>query len=369
MSDASGHRLSSLSPRSFGLIHDAYNTSTFERILISIPDAIFKTLGPLKPNEIQRLARCSSILFHIVAFYTDSAWNLPQFLKTWVENPIKFLAVLESCNAVISGSQALRFMDRLPPVLHNDLDIYTRIGGLPTIHRSLTRDGYVAYTRGGNQISSIAQHLSYLVSSKRFRRSLCYPGILGVYDYFKILPDNTHTGPDPALKVQIIVVNITPMRFIVQRFHSTAVMNLITSRQAISLFPKSTFLSRRSYATQALDNPKACDWAQKYRERGFDVVSSLKQPFPSDAVEGARYVGDQHSWVITFDEPLYQDIGSELERIYGEDHPSMVRFRVQFLRCGDVPDAWRISLKDASHAGISDLGAMGAVSGLFRYTR
>ncbi|RXW20020.1 hypothetical protein EST38_g5836 [Candolleomyces aberdarensis] len=101
------------------------------------------------------------------------------------------------------------------------------------------------------------------------------------------------------MKVQLIVVAVDPIRFILFRFHSTAVMNVITARKAISLFPWATFITRNSYVSILTGNQKKiASWKAKYSARGFEIKDNFQEPFPQDFWVGERYVGDSQSWSI-----------------------------------------------------------------------
>ncbi len=80
-------------------------------------------------------------------------------------------------------------------------------------------------------------------------------------------------------------------------------MNYFTSTHAISLFPRLTFLDKTMVVCQEATraNWSSGVWIQKYRERGYKVVTA-DRPLPS-SIEVAtwnRVVGDRLTWVMPF---------------------------------------------------------------------
>lgn len=81
-----------------------------------------------------------------------------------------------------------------------------------------------------------------------------------------------------------------------------AVMNMISHSHAYSLYPKETFDNMRSLVVRSHDSrPKMVQALEKYKQRGWDVVTSISVEEASDSQKtfGRRYrfVGDSASWV------------------------------------------------------------------------
>ena len=78
------------------------------------------------------------------------------------------------------------------------------------------------------------------------------------------------------------------------------VMNFIGAREAVSLFPKSTFLHRTFYpvSRRLLGSDWNPPWVAKYASRGYHIDTSSRDPA---SATGARSVADRHSWVINLD--------------------------------------------------------------------
>lgn len=52
-----------------------------------------------------------------------SIWNINRHLFAWVYSPIKFRDMMAQCNAIVSGSDVLQFLDRVR-FKNSDLDVY-----------------------------------------------------------------------------------------------------------------------------------------------------------------------------------------------------------------------------------------------------
>lgn len=83
-------------------------------------------------------------------------------------------------------------------------------------------------------------------------------------------------------------------------------MNYITSTHAVSIFPKSTFLNRKSFVAcqEKTRQSSACikydnRWLHKYcGDHGPMTVVGTSVHVDEDAEIGCRWIGDQRCWVI-----------------------------------------------------------------------
>jgi hypothetical protein len=263
-----------------------HSASAFERYLLAVPDhvrhSVFRHLSP--PN-LYSLARTSTTVYHLVKLYERVAWCLPRYIHSWFINPVGFMRTLEATSAVISGSQAVNFMDRRPPNLNKDLDIFVHVGGCERLGAFLISQGYQYHSESSNSTDSYANLDSDAVCllQNGWRMQLCRDKkrIVTVLNFFGAPRGYTR-------QVQLIVVAVDPIRFILTRFHSSectymlnislltlviaAVMNIITSKQAISIFPKATYINRVSYVSCLSGSvAKITAWKDKYTYRGFKL--------------------------------------------------------------------------------------------------
>ncbi len=117
--------------------------SVFEIFLLgahqNAVDAFFRRWSP---DEILKLRQLSSSMLFAVEAYCDRDWNINDFLARWFGHPPSFLEVLNSCDAVVSGSEAQQFFARRE-YLGDNLDIYVPPHGLLDMGRWLQGSGYI----------------------------------------------------------------------------------------------------------------------------------------------------------------------------------------------------------------------------------
>ena len=82
-------------------------------------------------------------------------------------------------------------------------------------------------------------------------------------------------------------------------------MNFISHKEAVSVFPKATFIDRRFYVCSRtpLGSEWSPDWARKYEKRGFEIYT--RNVVIDTSIVGTRTVKDQFSWVIGHVEGKY----------------------------------------------------------------
>ncbi|KAH6893769.1 kinase-like domain-containing protein [Coprinopsis sp. MPI-PUGE-AT-0042] len=267
--------------------------STFERWLISLDNTLQLTvLWFLSPVDLVNLSATCFIIRRAIIGYQRSVWSVSSFLSFWFSNPVPFLIRMEGTGSVVSGSQAIRFFDRLPPNPRSDLDIFLRIAGLLPMGRFLALNGYEFSVNACPTPWGYFETSAFRIAgSRKFDRARQGYNILGVFDFIKAA-----TASEQSLKVQLVVVNADPAEYIINSFHSTAVMNILTPHRAVSLFPNSTFLKRQSYICR---KPLPYDerWLLKYTQRGFSLIREVDE-IPQHLHVGLRHAADRFTWRI-----------------------------------------------------------------------
>jgi hypothetical protein len=79
-------------------------------------------------------------------------------------------------------------------------------------------------------------------------------------------------------------------------------MNYFTSTEAVSIFPRTTFVHRKSYNNISVfdSNGQYHPWIDKYVRRGFSFVESGSPVCASSPRIGSRSILDDDCWVISF---------------------------------------------------------------------
>jgi hypothetical protein len=130
------------------------------------------------------------------------------------------MRALEVTSAVISGSQAVNFMDRRPPDENRDLDIFVHVSDFQRLGQFVLSQNY-RYDANSSLHSTVSyanlEGRKERILSNRWRLERCRErkSIVAVLNFYARPPRRFH-------QVQLVVVAVDPIRFIITRFHSSA---------------------------------------------------------------------------------------------------------------------------------------------------
>ncbi|TDL21038.1 hypothetical protein BD410DRAFT_771825 [Rickenella mellea] len=235
--------------------------------------------------------------------YTRRTFNINTHLRRFFTNPISFRCLQARTGTVISGSNALQFLDR-SFYSDSDLDLYVYPHHAIDVGNWVMKHGGMEYTFK----PILNQHAEFRVAA------LARPEWSGDEedeDYkmegARNLLNFVSADKAKPLTVQIIVTEEAPLETIF-KFHSTVVMNAITFRAAYSPFPNLTFEKRASVVIRRSALEFVLD---KYRNRGYEILNGLPAIFAKYRGKKSRYMAffrDRHmddklSWVL----PLNMD--------------------------------------------------------------
>ena len=188
----------------------------------------------LTPAPLIRFARTCRLARTAVSFFFQRAFNVNKHLRRFISDPIGFRSLQARTGTLISGSNALQFMDRVfYPT--SDLDIYTHPGHTKEVFMWLIeREGYTflpseqqleQLPEGAHDFSSlnwtswspwtIGQPRTDVNWEDMHVQDYRMDGIHDVYQFEKPCP----SGGDP-LRAQIIAAAHTPLQCIMG-FHSS----------------------------------------------------------------------------------------------------------------------------------------------------
>ncbi|KAH9854466.1 hypothetical protein C2E23DRAFT_726294 [Lenzites betulinus] len=281
-------------------------TSPFERFLLGAPDDVIdKFFSPWSPDLIIRLRSLNSNVFLGVEAYIARAWDVEKSFDRWFFHVNSFLRTLESCGAIVSGSEAQQHFGR-HEYRGSDLDIYVPFHGLLRMGRWLKQEGYLYQASGGKHVffDAAAIMVASAAGQDFTSHSSSSSKASGTYTTFNFVRPQ-----DDTLKllrmdgshVQLIAVRQDPVQFIIEHFHSTGVMNYIAGTFAASLFPRATFVDRQMVVCQdTTRNSLAHEiWKEKYRRRGFTIIEAVDDPpCTLETRQWLRNVGDKATWVL-----------------------------------------------------------------------
>ncbi|KAH6910078.1 CMGC/CLK protein kinase [Coprinopsis sp. MPI-PUGE-AT-0042] len=250
-------------------------------------------------RDLARLGETSKALRCAVTSYNTAAWSLQRFLEPWELNPSIFLAKAELTAAIFTGWQALRFAERLVPDPQDGIHIMVRIGGFLALGRHLLDAGYLMESgRGSGDPIERLFHLVFTAATDGRIQSLScdYESILAVT--FVKLTDEPSLQRR-ILKVYITVTNVDPIDFVIATAECTAIMNIVTPQQLISLYPYETFVSRTSYACHAESTTSLAFLGSAHRSHpnSFQLISAFDWTPPRTIWPGPRHMGDGDCWV------------------------------------------------------------------------
>ncbi|KAI5896029.1 uncharacterized protein SCHCODRAFT_02663894 [Schizophyllum commune H4-8] len=101
---------------------------------------------------------------------------------------------------------------------------------------------------------------------------------------------------DPDLRIQLIV-NEGSLLDCILAYHSTPVMNFLTSSRAVSMYPLETLRGRGLRLQTKADATGAIN---KYKARGWDIIDGVSTPEQHGFATGVQYIGDDISLTVKF---------------------------------------------------------------------
>lgn len=288
---------------------------SFLTLIACLPnDVIFRILSFCGIKDLLVLNSTCWLTRVLVKFYIRHVWSFDLRFRVWFHDVRGFQRLLRLHRAVVSGSLAVQFFDRVY-YPEGTLDIYVYHTNIRYIAEWMASEGYIlAY---GNIRPDIKKCLR-TKSIEPYRENLNGTSITVVLNYYKheVFWDSTpHTR-----RIQIIGVECHPVRHILQEFHTSkscdyqksviidfgafdtaGVVNFITATVAVSVFPKPTFVDRKLALLRDLLCPQSHRFIQKYKDRGFEVMCDTESSKVLEDICGRnRSVLDSVSWKIRF---------------------------------------------------------------------
>ncbi|KAG2123282.1 hypothetical protein DEU56DRAFT_830141 [Suillus clintonianus] len=280
-----------------------------EQVFSSAPvyDLIFCDLSP---RTLVRLSLTCRTTHKAVTRFFKRAYNVNRHLSHYFPDPLSFRSLQARTGLVISGSNALQFLDRtFYP--ESDLDVYSHAGHVYEVLEWIESTGY-KFEPHKYQGEDWHDHVSpdwdgTVARTTRFIptgedvRSTRYSNIAEVYTFKRLVDIG---GELVELQIQVIETICNPIDTIM-KYHSTCVMNIITFNAAYSFYPIATFEDRS--AVKIPGSRHRPDVLAKYVKRGWRVYSvfrpkDIAQPYKSPFLPNVtRWVGDRHCWTIPLD--------------------------------------------------------------------
>jgi hypothetical protein len=277
----------------------------------TIYDLIFSCLSP---PTIVRCGRTCRAIYVATKDFNTRAYTINRHLSRFFNNPEGFRSLQAQTAALISGSNALQFLDRTH-YADSDLDVFVFLDTVRDIGRWLINHEGYSFTPRPDQLpefeDAALQMSSAPVELDGFNMHDAYrlTGIAGVHSFSKA----------PDLTIQVITTQRSPMDCILS-FHYpvllfyilqltrallACVMNVIAFDAAYSLYPRATFDFRCGLSLAQI-SPREAKALAKYATRGWAIHSTI-WPHEEDTLQrlfkvyDLRRMGDRDSWVIPLD--------------------------------------------------------------------
>ncbi|KIM24318.1 hypothetical protein M408DRAFT_234538 [Serendipita vermifera MAFF 305830] len=205
-------------------------------------------------------------------------------LEPFVKNPKELRDIMNQTGSIVSGSSALWLICGFPKEWSaGDLDMYCAKGQGHILVKYFRTQGYqvipppVIETGG---LGSSFFSTSGLHSATKLERK--------------------------GRKVNILESPTDSALHPLTRFHSSVVMNYITSSEIGVLYP--TLTLRNIAIVQTKTSQRGGHWKQKYEtQRGFSIYKYHPMATSKVCPKRLRFIGDVHSLVAAFDEPATLD--------------------------------------------------------------
>ncbi|KAJ2920034.1 hypothetical protein MD484_g255, partial [Candolleomyces efflorescens] len=280
----------------------------FERHMLVARDSdIHSFLDRMDASTLLAIGSLNSRLRMLVDVYKKKAWDFVRFANRYFRRPGAMLSLIDGRNALLHGEAVLGFFLRRPTASLT-LDICANVSIIYHIQKTLEEDGYDLVAPTGPPSmhhairSTIHQTLyeeaaSWDLTGERSNHSALDQVFLFVY--VKGFGASTRT-------VHLRLTRSEPHRFVLNSGLS-ALSCCMSRERAISPFGYSTFIQKKTFAMPGHETVKAAIKERNLIVRSTTSVERLAivygPPYDQEAIEsresGARFLGDNHCWVIT----------------------------------------------------------------------
>ncbi|PPQ72609.1 hypothetical protein CVT26_004083 [Gymnopilus dilepis] len=262
------------------------------------------------PKDIIVLGRTNRRLYNLVKAYFALVWNPRSLLEPFFGERVgEVLDFMKSTGSIVLGPAMVEFFDRQLSRKQSTLDICVERRVARKANELLEKFFY-AFVPGGDGTtkftSAIILGLGFYYPGRRPTGDRVYSARErdAAICRFRKLP-RIGRKPDPRV-IRIHVVNCTPLEHVLS-LHSSGLMNFMTYSHAVSLFPRSTFINRLTFACREERVPSETQflshrqWFDVYcRRRAIKIVTISSRKYLGVEL-GRRFMGDDMSWTIPID--------------------------------------------------------------------
>lgn len=292
---------------------------------------VFDTLVSFLPiGDIISLSRTCKELSNIYQSILPMQWNIGRTLKRFVNDPCEFRSQMGQNNALVSGSVALQFFERVV-WKDTEMDVFILKGeGAENFCRYIQeREGYFLAEGGKEKVDEYCVNdVSEVIALCRMyilQKPTCFLTAVGfqVRTYIKNAQDKAS-----RTEIHVVLTHYIPVQKILQHFYATIVVNFFTWNKAYAIFAQPTFIQHKGFMLKSLDEYFERSLA-KHALRGWrtqDVMLIEKYP-ETHPIHEVRRVGDRYTWIIPFDtknvrQPKTPDMVIEYAQFTIQPNPS-----------------------------------------------
>lgn len=245
-------------------ISDTRHSQNIHFVFQHVLDAI---LDQCQLDEVVLFGQLSIYFRLRVKNYLVRRWHAT--LGKWIEKPVLFRDCMRHTKSVISGSTALAFVDGADWE-SQDLDVYTGRGRARDMVLShlIHIEGYKIDVVTGDDEESPEPEVTPAYRNSQIKSVTK----LSKQVYCKALKQDVTRRIDVIESV--VQHSVSP----ILRFHTTTVINWITSDSINLAYPRLTFAHIGLVNDRMnLDRPKEQIWRDKYVERGFRIIRDTSE--------------------------------------------------------------------------------------------
>ncbi|PSS08863.1 hypothetical protein PHLCEN_2v3478 [Hermanssonia centrifuga] len=188
-------------------------------------DLIFEVIfDACTPATFFRISRTCRIAYDAVRFYVGRTFNINRHLSQYFPDPLAFRSLQARTAALISGSNALQFFNRLR-YSNSDLDVYVSWKSAMEVGKWMLGHGYT-YKPSVSQLEDLEQEIHAGHHSHDD-----YAEGEGISTVLLFVKPSKEYDTEKELQVHIIVSFRTPME-VIMKVHSSVFTHLPTLFQA-----------------------------------------------------------------------------------------------------------------------------------------
>lgn len=190
------------------------------------PAIVLRLLSYWRLDSLIALGRVNHFLRGFILIYSQEAWSLDRHFAQWFPDPQSFRVALSESNAIVVGSQIVRFLDRAPST-NQKIQILVPLSGFYLMGTWLGANGYTYKPEDGDYIlfSNVAANLSQtaglIIDGIVPKQSARIPSLLTSVTFARV---NVIRGCIVHDLIQLVAVSRNPIHHVLEFRTSTSLL-------------------------------------------------------------------------------------------------------------------------------------------------